>query len=314
MGTKTKLKYAAAAADTRSVQLADVLRAKWKNEIKKLPPAQRWSWLKSSDAITALGAKLANNLARQLERRGGEVMANVCAPTWCDVWLTDGELPPELHFKSDDEIIQVDTRDIDLPAMRAQLLRTMALKLSRSMDISSAELRRMTDATRAAIAIIEHSSRRYSVRLIRSHGLVSNGQSQGEASELPTAGPGTSRWTPPQALGWENENDLMSIDKADYFQFPTSCSAEAIRRIGFMRGREVSEKPQKIKKKKGGKVVDIEIIEPPLSSDRIVEMSQNGGVYRSGEPTPETAIIPGDRNIRSYGKALPRSTYSAAPK
>jgi len=194
MGRKTNQQYASSAAGaTKSIQLADVLRAKWKNEIKLKSPSQRWAWLGSQEGITAMGAKTASNLRRQLERRHHHVSHAVCSDAWEDAWMSAGELPPGLRFNGDGNTVS------------------------------------------------EHfvDGRRYSVRLVRSRGLVRNGDSGGLLpGQLPTAGVGTSRWTPPQAVKVEDMLDVMTVKEAEFYDFPPSPSAEQIKRIGWRKGRE----------------------------------------------------------------------------
>jgi len=265
MGRKTNQQYASSAvADTRSVQLADVLRAKWKNVIKHKSPSERWTWLTGPEGITALGAKTAASMARQIERRHYEVSHSVCSPPWDVAWITLGELPPGLRFVGDDHVVTMSAND----------------------------------------------GRRYAVRLLRSVGLIRNGNNHAEG-ELPTAGPGTSRWTPPQAIAVEDELDLLSVKGADYYEFPASCSAEAIRRIGFMRGREKGDR--KLVSPKSGKIY--KITDPIPSGDRVVELSQGGGVRRE-EPGPGSPreSYTDDREVRVHGKELPRSSHSSRPR
>lgn len=200
---------------------ADRLRAHWKQTVKLAPPGQRWGWLKAQDAITALGAKQAATLRKQIERRAREVGGTSCSAAWGDEWTFAGQLQPGLRFEGDDQILQVD------------------------------------------------DGRRHSVRLVRSRGLVRNGESGGGPRDLPTAGPGTSRYTPPQAVEVEDLLDQLSATEAMYYSYPASPSAQAIRMIERRRGRERGKFDAR---------------------DRIVELAQ-------GDQDPR---------IETFGRQLPR--------
>jgi hypothetical protein len=249
MGTKSPARHApAAAGSTNTTQLADILRNQWKTTIKKLPPAGRWSWLGTQDAITALGAKTCANLRRQIERRSHEIRGGVCSAPWSDDYIAANVMPPGLKHVADDELHMID------------------------------------------------DGRRFGVRLVRSAGLVRTGLD----------GVGTSRWTPEQAVKWEDEIDVMRFPQAYYFHYPPSVSGLQFQLIQRRKGREVEHRSRLKVKKKKGKVVDVVESEAITSADRIVELSQGGGVYRQGKPTVDTITMPGDRHVRAHAKHLPQ--------
>lgn len=169
----------------------EILRAKWKSDIKRRPPAVRWHWLGSREAIVALGAKTAADLRRQLARRAQKLAAGVCSASWADAWSTVGELPPSLTFKTDTALLQQTA-----------------------------------------------TPRRHGVELVLSHAKVRDGNTDSGPYDLPTAGPGSRRWTPPQVVELEDELDSLSVEMAGTYDYPTSPSAAMIERIRMRHGRE----------------------------------------------------------------------------
>ncbi|HSH92855.1 MAG TPA: hypothetical protein VK968_01780, partial [Roseimicrobium sp.] len=99
MGTKTKSLYASAVAESSKItQLAEILRAKWKYEIKKLPVYRRWAWLNGDEGLRAFDAKTRSSMMKQLERRMGEMASVVCAWSWNRDFAYYGMMPPELRY------------------------------------------------------------------------------------------------------------------------------------------------------------------------------------------------------------------------
>jgi hypothetical protein len=172
------------------MQLAEILRAKWKDEIKKLPPAVRARWLESQEAITALGAANARTISRLLQKQEKLLSQVLCSQDLFIEWLCWGIVPHGLTL--------IDNR------------------LVRRVD----------------------ADRKYAVRLVRGRALVRYGNEAGGPGHLPEADVGHRRWTPPQAVAVEDELDLLDPLDALVYDHPSSPSAEAIKRIGWRKGRE----------------------------------------------------------------------------
>lgn len=86
----------APARDQRSVRIQEeLLRAHWKDVVKKRPPAERLRWVESQEGITALGAKMAGELAKAIRALVDSTRDDVCGDDWLEAFEHRGEkFPP----------------------------------------------------------------------------------------------------------------------------------------------------------------------------------------------------------------------------
>jgi hypothetical protein len=81
-----KSAFARGPRDLRSVTLQERLRAKWRDEIRRRPPAEREKWLKTQEAIVALSARVCRELIRAIRDQHDYVAGKVCSKPWIDAW------------------------------------------------------------------------------------------------------------------------------------------------------------------------------------------------------------------------------------
>lgn len=82
-------------ADPASSKLQSELRNKWKRIIRKAPLAERLSWLKSPEGLTAFGARARFDRVKSIEHELQELLAAVPSSTWADLAENRGdEFPP----------------------------------------------------------------------------------------------------------------------------------------------------------------------------------------------------------------------------
>jgi hypothetical protein len=91
--------------DLRSVRVQDLLRAKWRDEIKRKPPAEREQWLMSQEAIVALGAKVRQDLLKELRRRRDRVRDLVPGGAWLAAWDYGQKLQPLVSFNTKGSLV-----------------------------------------------------------------------------------------------------------------------------------------------------------------------------------------------------------------
>ncbi len=83
MGSKSNRKYHDPSGDgVRHHSLANILRAKCKSQIKKLPSAAREAWLGSQEAIIALGEKTAGEIRKNLAKQYKANCNVACSEAW----------------------------------------------------------------------------------------------------------------------------------------------------------------------------------------------------------------------------------------
>ncbi|HEX8916128.1 MAG TPA: hypothetical protein VF796_27515 [Humisphaera sp.] len=96
--------------------------------------------------------------------------------------------------------------------------------------------------------------RRHAVRLVPGVPAVRNGEEHPPGSPPnwePVAGPPSSRWTPPQAVGLEDEIDALDWWAAARASmvWPGSPSAQSIRMIGILKGTEQERRTRDVSRK-----------------------------------------------------------------
>lgn len=80
--------------DGRVVGLQQILIARWKNEVKGRPPADRDSYLRSQEAIIALGAKQCAALRRGISEALDSVSRLVPSGAWLEAWWAHNQKMP----------------------------------------------------------------------------------------------------------------------------------------------------------------------------------------------------------------------------
>jgi len=80
--------------DDRSITLQQVLIAQWKREIKRRPAAEREAWLRSPEAIAALGARQCASLCRAIAAEHLKLSQLVCSGEWLEAWYARGHKLP----------------------------------------------------------------------------------------------------------------------------------------------------------------------------------------------------------------------------
>jgi hypothetical protein len=80
--------------DDRSVTLQQGLVAQWKREIKRRPAAERETWLRSPEAIAALGARQCEGRRRAIAAEYGKLSQLVCSGEWLEAWYARGHKLP----------------------------------------------------------------------------------------------------------------------------------------------------------------------------------------------------------------------------
>ena len=95
----------AAQADHRTVRLQEVLRARWRDETNRKPPAEREKFLRSTEGIVALGAKVCSDLLKEIERRRQRVRDLVPGRAWLEAWENRQQLMPLLAFTSKGSLV-----------------------------------------------------------------------------------------------------------------------------------------------------------------------------------------------------------------
>lgn len=86
-----------AARDPRSEQVRESLRRRWR-DLKKMPPAEREQFLRSTEGIVALGARMCHQLLKEIDRQHKRTAATVCSSSWLDAFdhdLGPGQLLPQ---------------------------------------------------------------------------------------------------------------------------------------------------------------------------------------------------------------------------
>jgi hypothetical protein len=86
----------AVVTDGRSVTLQQVLIARWKREIKKSPPADRDAFLKSQEAIVALGARQCSELRKGITDAMEGMCKLVPSGAWLEAWWAHNHRLPHL--------------------------------------------------------------------------------------------------------------------------------------------------------------------------------------------------------------------------
>lgn len=81
------------------------LRQRGKAVLRAMSPASRAAWMKTSEAIAALGAQYCHQLRKQLDRRDRNLSRLVCSGAWLDAYRFDDELPPEFYWGNRDHLL-----------------------------------------------------------------------------------------------------------------------------------------------------------------------------------------------------------------
>ena len=111
---------ARSASDSLSVQLVERVRAEWR-AAKRRPPAERKVFLRTQEAIAVLGAKVCNDLLKEIDRRGNRVRDLVPGDAWLEAWEHRQQLQPLVAFTSTGSLVpQADGRN---HSVRLQLSR-----------------------------------------------------------------------------------------------------------------------------------------------------------------------------------------------
>lgn len=229
--------------DLRSVKVQQELRAQWRDVIKRQPPAKRLAWLKSPDAIVALGARIVHQLRRQLERNQQYLLETVCSDAWLDAaWEHGAEFPPgegETALPPGVKPAPCDNLD-QLARLFGRPRRSVLRWLRDGWPFGPGPWDTSTVAEIGRWLIS-----RYGVRMVLSQVATSYGAGDcgprvmadgGIGYVLPSATRATYRYLPPQAASVEDALDGMSVMEAEWYSHPPSCSAVAIRTIRQYKG------------------------------------------------------------------------------
>jgi hypothetical protein len=82
--------------NARSVTLQQQLMAHWKEKVKERPPSEREVWLKSQEAIIALGSRQCSILRKAIRRDWEKLSRVVPGEEWLEAWhARDNAMPTE---------------------------------------------------------------------------------------------------------------------------------------------------------------------------------------------------------------------------
>ena len=81
-------------ADLKSITLRDRVMADWRDRIRKLPPADRDTFLEKPEAIAALGAKRCREIQKAIREDRGRAESILCSAAWIDAAYYRGEVAP----------------------------------------------------------------------------------------------------------------------------------------------------------------------------------------------------------------------------